>query len=98
MPVLPLEHFEPFAATLGVMLYPGLDEDDQRKARAFAAQWLAIPVRRLYEAGHTMPNDALARIVMDGGTLLTDVLSENYIRTYSWCGPAKMGLSTMAPD
>ena len=72
MPVLPLEHFEPFAATLGVMLYPGLDEDDQRKARAFAAQWLAIPVRRLYEAGHTMPNDALARIVMDGGTLLTD--------------------------
>jgi hypothetical protein len=35
---------------------------------------------------------------MDGGTLLTDVLSENYIRTYSWCGPAKTGLSTMAPD
>ena len=46
MPVLPLEHFEPFAATLGVMLYPGLDEDDQRKARAFAAQWLALTVRR----------------------------------------------------
>jgi hypothetical protein len=26
------------------------------------------------------------------------VPSENYIRTYSWCSPAKMGLATMAPD
>jgi hypothetical protein len=36
MPVLPLDHPEPFAAVLGVMLYPGTDEDDRRKARAFA--------------------------------------------------------------
>ena len=34
MPILPLDHPEPFAAVLGVMLYPGTDEDDRRKARA----------------------------------------------------------------
>ena len=36
MPILPLDHPEPFAATLGVMLYPGADNDDPLKARAFA--------------------------------------------------------------
>jgi hypothetical protein len=35
MPILPLDHPEPFAATLGVMLYP--DEADTPKARAYAA-------------------------------------------------------------
>jgi hypothetical protein len=50
MPILPLDHPEPFAATLGVMLYPGTDNDDPLKARAFAAQWLATPVRRYEEA------------------------------------------------
>ena len=43
MPILPLDHPEPFAATLGVMLYPEIDEVDPPKARAFAAQWLASP-------------------------------------------------------
>jgi hypothetical protein len=37
MPILPLDYPEPFAATLGVMLYPATDEADARKARAFAA-------------------------------------------------------------
>jgi hypothetical protein len=27
MPILPLDHPDPFAATLGVMLYPGADDD-----------------------------------------------------------------------
>ena len=41
MPVLPLDYTEPFAATLGLMLYPGINELDRRDARAFAAQSLA---------------------------------------------------------
>jgi hypothetical protein len=34
MPVLPLKHPEPFAATLGVMLYSGTDNENRRKALA----------------------------------------------------------------
>ena len=55
MPILPLNHPEPFSATLGVMLYP--DEADALKARAFAAQYLAEPMRRLYKAGGTLSHD-----------------------------------------
>ena len=65
MPVLPLDHPEPFAATLGVMLYPGTDEDDCRKARAFAAHWIAEPFRSFHEAGYQLSYDDLARIMMD---------------------------------
>ena len=73
MPILPLYHPEPFAATLGVMLYPSVDEEDRRKARAFAAQWLAEPVRRLRGAGLGLSTDQQERLVMDGGALLTDL-------------------------
>ena len=41
MPILPLDYPEPFAATLGVMLYPGTEEADRPKARAYASQYLA---------------------------------------------------------
>ncbi|MGC1348018.1 MAG: hypothetical protein WA863_18420 [Methyloceanibacter sp.] len=37
MPILPLDHPEPFTATLGVMLYPATDEKDPPRAHAFAA-------------------------------------------------------------
>ena len=73
MPVLPLDHPEPFAATLGVMLYPGTDEDDCRKARAFAAHWIAEPFRSFHEAGYQLSYDDLARIMMDSGALLGDL-------------------------
>ena len=33
MPALPLDHPEPFAATLGVMLYPVTDEVDPPNGR-----------------------------------------------------------------
>ena len=33
MPILPLDHPEPFAATLGVMLYPGTDDDSPKDTR-----------------------------------------------------------------
>jgi hypothetical protein len=82
MPILPLDYPEPFSATLGVMLYPGMDEADAPSARAFAAQYLAKPIRRLYEAGHALSDVALARITMDAGQRLTD------LETRWWGGSA----------
>jgi hypothetical protein len=73
MPILPLDYPEPFAATLGVMLYPGIDNADAPCARAFAAQYLAKPIRCLYEAGGTLSDVTLARIAMDAGQRLTDL-------------------------
>jgi len=73
MPVLPLDYTEPFWATLGLMLYPGIDELDRRDARAFAAQSLAEPIRHLHTSGGTLSYDALARITMDAGQRLTDL-------------------------
>jgi len=55
MPILPLDHPEPFAATLGTMLYPGVNDIDVSKARAFVAQWLAKqPYQWFHEAGHRL--------------------------------------------
>lgn len=73
MPILPLDHPEPFAATLGVMLYPGTDEADAAKARAFAAQWLAGPLRRFHAAGHRLSYDVLADLFAGAGQPLTDL-------------------------
>lgn len=73
MPILPFDHPEPFAATLGVMLYPGTDGTDPRNARAFAAHYLAEPLRRFHEADHALPYDALKRIAHDSGQRLTDL-------------------------
>jgi hypothetical protein len=73
MPILPLDYPEPFAATLGVMLYPGTHEDDRLKAQAFAAQWIAEPLRHFHEAGHQLSYGALARIAEDSGALLSDL-------------------------
>ena len=72
MPVLPLDHPEPFAATLGVMLYPG-DGRDRRKARAFAAQYLAEPLRQFHEAGGRLDYEALLQITTDTGERLDDL-------------------------
>ncbi len=44
-----------------------------RKARAFAAQWLAEPVRRYCEAGHKLSDDIAVQILMDCGVVLTDL-------------------------
>jgi len=58
MPTLPLDHPEPFAVTLGVMLYPGEDDASQSRARAFASQYLAEPLRRFHADGGALPYDA----------------------------------------
>jgi hypothetical protein len=72
MPILPLDHPEPFSATLGVMLYPAADEKDPPKARAYAAQYLASAFTRFREAGGFPPYEVLAPILMDAGQPLTD--------------------------
>lgn len=73
MPVLPLDQPEPFAATLGVMLYPGEGDPDVRKAKAFTAHYLAEPIRQLWEAGQMLSPETLTRIVLDGGERLDDL-------------------------
>src|SRR5882724_10458462 len=75
MPILPLNHPEPFAATLGVMLYPGTDEADRQKAAAFAAHYLAEPLRRFHEAGGALRYEELSRIASDSGARLDDLES-----------------------
>ena len=69
MPELPLNSPQPLIATIGTMLYPGLDEDDRRKAAAYAAHY-RNPAYRAYlaDGGKLTPeiatslaeNDALA--------------------------------------
>jgi hypothetical protein len=44
MPILPLTDPVPFWATLGVMLYPGEDDAERRKAKAYAAHAMAEPL------------------------------------------------------
>jgi len=73
MPTLPLDHPEPFSAVLGVMLYPGTNDGDPVKARAFALHWLATPIQRCEQAGHKIPREILLRLATDGGQRLDDL-------------------------
>src|SRR5437868_3943960 len=73
MPVLPLDHPEPFAATLGVMLYPGTDEIERRKAGSFQAFWLAEPIRRAAADNHRISADTLLHLALHAGELLDDL-------------------------
>ena len=62
---------EPFAAVLATMLYPNDGEAAQRAA--FAAQYLAEPIRRYGESDGALPYDVLLRLVKDCGARLTDL-------------------------
>jgi hypothetical protein len=73
MPDLPLDHPEPFAATLGVMLYPGTDELETRKAAAFQSYLMAEPIRQLTAAGYKLPQDTLLHLVLHAGEPLEDL-------------------------
>jgi hypothetical protein len=73
MPILPIDSLEPFAATLGVMLYPGLTSEDPDKARTFAARWLAEPIKRARAAGHHVSYETLYQVVIDAGRSLPDL-------------------------
>ena len=71
MPILPLGYTEPFAATLGVMHYPAVDDADPPKAKAFTAQFLAAAFKRFREKGGILPCD-VTDLLIDAGQPLTD--------------------------
>jgi hypothetical protein len=75
MPVLPIDATEPFAATLGVMLYPGADESS--KARAFTAQYLAKPLQDFHDAGYRLPYEQLADFAFANTETLADQPTRN---------------------
>jgi hypothetical protein len=65
MPILPLNHPEPFATTLGVILFPALEE--QAMARAFAAHWLAKILRAYPETWNRLSAEVLECLLIDTG-------------------------------
>ena len=78
----PLDLPEPFAATLGVMLYPG--ESEVRKARAFTSRVLSGSVRLAEEDGYIPSRVTLHRITKDCGEPLDDL--EHRRRDGVWLG------------
>lgn len=72
MPILPLDQPDPFMAVLGVMHYPGLDDESCAKARAFTARLLAEPVRQYLDSGQTLSNEILGQLVSDGSAPTDD--------------------------
>jgi len=82
--ILPLDHPEPFAATLGIMLYPGTDDSDRRRAAALASHWLAEPIKRATADGHEISGEVLLRIAVDAGDRLDDL--DRRWRAGQWTG------------
>jgi hypothetical protein len=72
MPILPIDRPEPVTATLGLMLYPGTDQTDVAKSRAFAAQCLAAALKSFLESGGALPCD-LTAVLVDAGQPLPDL-------------------------
>lgn len=73
MPPLPLDQPDPFAATLGVMLYPGLDTKSRAKAAAFTSQFLARPLRDFLDAGGSLDHEHLVALATSSGERLDDL-------------------------
>lgn len=71
MPYLPFDHPEPFAATLGVMLYPGADE--REKAEGFAAHYLAGPLKEAMAKDVLVDPQVFLQIATSGGVVLDDL-------------------------
>lgn len=71
MPYLPFDHPEPFAATLGVMLYPGADE--REKAEAFAAHYLAGPLKEALSKDVAVDPQVFVQVATSGGVVLDDL-------------------------
>ncbi len=91
---LPLHHPEPFAATLGVMLYPETTESGRRKARAFAAQHLAEPLREAMEDGHSPSYETLVLLATNCGEQLDDL--ETRFQQGMWVGDLVKALYTLS--
>lgn len=84
MLTLPLHHPEPFAATLGVMLYPDTSDTELRKRHAFTTQFLAEPIRRARADGYHPPYETIAMVAESCGEQLDDL--ETRIREGVWVG------------
>ena len=101
MPILPLSHPESFAAVLGVMLHPL--EEEQPKARAYASQYLAAPLKAFHQQGGELPYADLKRIVEGAGQPLTDLDKRWYqatatghiLKTYFGLCNTDPGLATL---
>jgi hypothetical protein len=81
MPILPLDHPEPFATTLGVMLYPGTDDLEKCKAAAFKTHWLAEPIERLHAYGHQLSYNTLLQLTTKAGMILDDLNERGWAGT-----------------
>jgi|JI10StandDraft_1071094.scaffolds.fasta_scaffold43957_3 hypothetical protein len=55
------------------MLYPGPGRQERGKAAAFAAHWLARPIRKALRSGVEVTRETLLTVAMAGGTELTDL-------------------------
>ena len=78
MPYLPLYSPEPLSATLGIMLYPGLSDDDSRRAKAFAAYFLGRPIEQADSEGYAVEGAFLRELVVSGGEPLLDLKDRYY--------------------
>ncbi len=70
MPILPLDYPEPFAATLGIMLYPGADAVEQCQAKAFAAHYVTERLPLIYRVGSSLSDEELNRVLDDATPLV----------------------------
>jgi hypothetical protein len=78
MPILPFDYPEPYALTLGIMLYPGADEVEQCQAKGFASHYVREYLPLIYRVGLSLSNEELNR-VLDDATDLFD-LRERWLK------------------
>jgi hypothetical protein len=77
LPVLPLDHPDPLAATLGIMLYPGVDEADRKSAASWTLKFLTPVIAGHRGQGGSIRHDDLIDLVIAGGSELSDVSERN---------------------
>ena len=65
MPVLSLDYPEPYALTLGIMLFPGDDEPDRQQAKAFASHYVTERLPLLNRMGLSLSDEELNRVLDD---------------------------------
>jgi len=95
MPELPIngKETEIFATTLGIMLYPGPEQDERAKATAFTSQYLATPVNRLLEDSGSISSDYERELYSGAGVLLGDI--QKRWQSAEWVGDYMMTMATL---
>lgn len=73
MPILPLDHPDPLAATLGIMHYPGVDESERRVAATWTLNFLARPIADHRRGGGSVDHGNLLDLVTAAGADLSDL-------------------------